>query len=326
MRPSNPARNGDALISIVVPVFNEEAAIEAFLKEVSQHLAQDHSRFEILFVNDGSRDHTLEKLLIASRTDPRIRIIDLSRNFGKEAAMTAGLDYARGDAVIVMDVDLQEPPELITQMVDLWRCGFDVVNARRISRASDTAMKRLTSNGFYKWFNRMSALEIPEDVGDFRLMDRKVVEALQQLPERVRFMKGLFAWVGYRTATVDFERSVRQSGTTKFNYWRLWNFALDGFTSFSTVPLRIWSYFGGAVAILAFIYAAVIVARTLLFGTDIPGYASLLTVTLFLGGVQLVGLGVLGEYLGRVYVEVKQRPVYIAAAVYNNHTGSGPGE
>ena len=230
--------------------------------------------------------------------------------------MSAGLEYAKGDAVIVMDVDLQEPPELIPEMIEKWREGYDVVYGKRISRQSDSPFKRLTAGLFYKGFNTIADFKIPADVGDFRLMDRAVVNALNALPERVRFMKGLFAWVGFKTYALEFERQERQAGTTKFNYWKLWNFAIDGFTSFSTIPLRIWTYFGLLIAGLAFLYGSFIILKTLLFGVDVPGYASLTTFVLFLGGVQLIGLGVLGEYLGRVYVEVKQRPLYLTTKVY----------
>ncbi|MCW5721252.1 MAG: glycosyltransferase family 2 protein [Devosia sp.] len=310
------SRIGRALLSIVVPVFNEEDAVAPFIAHLQPHIPADQVDYEIIFVNDGSRDGTLGALRGLLTLHPQIRIIDLTRNFGKEAAMSAGLDTARGDAVIVIDVDLQEPPELIAPMIARWREGFDVVYGQRVSRASDGFLKRHTAGGFYKLFNRLSPSKIPEDVGDFRLMDRRVVEALKLLPERVRFMKGLFAWVGFKSVAIEFERQPRHAGTTKFNYWRLWNFALDGITSFSTVPLRIWTYFGLAIAALSFLYGAFIVLRTLFLGIDMPGYASLSAAVLFLGGVQLIGLGVIGEYLGRVYMEVKRRPVYLAAAVY----------
>ncbi len=301
-----------SLISVIVPVFNEEASVALFHKELCPHLEDTNHAFEIVLVNDGSRDATMQRLIEIKQNDDRVRIINLSRNFGKEAAMTAGLDFAKGDAVIIMDVDLEEPPELISDMIELWSQGYDVVVGRRVSRLEDTRLKRLTSGGFYRWFNKISDLKIPDDVGDFRLLDRAVVTSLQQMPERVRFMKGIFAWVGYRTATLDFERRSRRHGTTKFTFWRLWNFAIDGITSFSTLPLRIWSYAGGVIAIVAFLYAAFIITRTVLFGIDLPGYASLITVVLFLGGVQLIGLGVIGEYLGRVYIETKRRPIYFA--------------
>ena len=309
-------RQGGALLSIVVPIFNEEDTLDIFIETVKKHLTYNSIRYEIIFVNDGSQDGTLRTALALQAKQPLIRVVNLSRNFGKEAAMSAGLEYAKGDAVIVMDVDLQEPPELIPEMIEKWREGYDVVYGKRISRQSDSPFKRLTAGLFYKGFNKIADFKIPADVGDFRLMDRAVVNALNALPERVRFMKGLFAWVGFKTYALEFERQERQAGTTKFNYWKLWNFAIDGFTSFSTIPLRIWTYFGLLIAGLAFLYGSFIILKTLLFGVDVPGYASLTTFVLFLGGVQLIGLGVLGEYLGRVYVEVKQRPLYLTAKVY----------
>ena len=312
----NDRRPDEALLSIVVPVFNEQEAIEIFVKTVKEHILCNSVGHEIIFINDGSHDATLNTALALQAADPSIKIINLSRNFGKEAAMSAGLKHAKGDAVIVMDVDLQEPPELIPQMIEKWREGYDVVYGRRVSRQTDTSLKRLTAGLFYKGFNKIADFKIPADVGDFRLMDRSVVDALNALPERVRFMKGLFAWVGFKTYALEFERRERQAGTTKFNYWKLWNFAIDGITSFSTIPLRIWTYFGLIIAGLAFLYGSFIVLKTLAFGVDVPGYASLTTFILFLGGVQLIGLGVLGEYLGRVYVEVKQRPLYLTAKVY----------
>lgn len=303
-------------LSVVVPCFNEEDALDHFWATIVPHLDGLALDWDVVFVNDGSSDKTLLKLLQLHRADGRAKVVDLTRNFGKEAAMTAGLDHAHGDMVVVMDVDLQDPPELLPEMVELWRGGYDVVVARRVSRLDDTQLKRLSAGQFYRVFNRISPSKIPADVGDFRLMDKRVIAALRRLPERVRFMKGLFAWVGYETAMVDYERPVRQRGSTKFNYWRLWNFALDGITSFSTLPLRIWSYLGVCVAAVAFIYGVIIIARTIIFGIDVPGYASLLAAVLFLGGMQLVGLGILGEYLGRIYSETKHRPVYLAGALY----------
>ena len=318
--PDNPVARvlGNHLprLSIVVPCFNEEDALDHFWETMKPHLDALDIEWEIVFVNDGSSDRTLLKLVMLHTGDERAKIVDLTRNFGKEAAMTAGLDHATGDMAVVMDVDLQDPPDLLGDMLRLWREGYDVVVARRLSRLDDTKMKRLSAGNFYRVFNRISPSKIPADVGDFRLMDRRVLDTLKQLPERVRFMKGLFAWVGYPTAVVDYQRPVRQRGTTKFNYWRLWNFALDGITSFSTLPLRVWSYLGLIVASFAFIYSVVIVIRTLVLGVDVPGYASLLVAVLFLGGMQLVGLGIIGEYLGRVYSETKRRPIYLTGSLH----------
>jgi glycosyltransferase involved in cell wall biosynthesis len=237
--------------------------------------------------------------------------LELSRNFGKEAALTAGLEASRGDVVVPLDADLQDPPELIGPMLEQWRQGFDVVYAVRGQRAGESRTKRLTAFGFYRLIGRMSATTIPADTGDFRLMDRCVVEALSQLPERTRFMKGLFAWVGFRQTAIRYNREPRQEGRSNWNYWTLWNFALDGITSFSRVPLQLLSAGGMAIALVSMVYGTWMVLRTLLFGIDLPGYASLMTAVLFLGGLQLVGLGVLGEYLGRVFEEVKRRPLYL---------------
>lgn len=302
-----------ALISIVVPVLNEEEAVPRFLARMAavQRRVPEH-RFQYVFVNDGSTDRTIEVLTsVGKPRNSDLVILDLSRNFGKEAALTAGLDYATGDAVIPIDVDLQDPPELIPRMLDAWGEGFEVVVARRASRSSDSWLKRKTAHAFYATHNRIAEPRIPHDVGDFRLMDRKVVDAIKRLPERRRFMKGLFAWVGFRTACVDYVRGSRQAGKTKFSGWKLWNFALDGLTGFSTVPLELAGYLGFVIACLSFLYGATLVGLALLGRIDVPGYASLLTVILFLGGLQLLSIGIIGQYLGRAYMETKQRPVYV---------------
>lgn len=304
------------MLSIVCPFFNEQDAVQPFFARMIPLLKGIGMPFEIICVDDGSRDETLVRLLDVQMQHREVRIRELSRNFGKEAALTAGIDAARGDAVVPIDADLQDPPEVISELLDKWREGYDVVLARRIDRSTDGWSKRLTAHWFYRLHNRIADVPIPEDVGDFRLMDRAVVEAVRRLPERRRFMKGVFAWVGFRTATISYTRAPRAAGASKFNGWRLWNFALEGITAFSSVPLRIWSYFGALVAGVAFIYGAFIVLRTLIWGVDLPGYASLLTVVLFLGGIQLIGLGVIGEYLGRVYNESKQRPIYVVRRSY----------
>ncbi len=297
---------------------NEGAALATFFHRLLPALDSAGEPFEIICVNDGSRDDTLELLREFQKTEPRLRVVDLSRNFGKEAALTCGIDHAHGDAVIPIDADLQDPPELIGEMVRTWRLGFDVVLAQRADRSSDNTLKRKTAEWFYRLHNAISDPPIPVNVGDFRLMDRRVVEALKLLPERRRFMKGLFAWVGFRQATIPYTREVRTAGESKYSGWRLWNFALEGITSFSTAPLRVWTYLGLAIALIAFAFGLFIVGRTLMLGRDWPGYASLITVVLFLGGVQLIGLGVLGEYIGRLYGESKGRPIYIVRELYDD--------
>jgi polyisoprenyl-phosphate glycosyltransferase len=304
------------MISIVCPFYNEERGVGGFFSRLIPVMDRLAERYELICINDGSRDGTLEALLTMRALYPHVRVIDLSRNFGKEAALTAGIDAARGDAVIPIDADLQDSPDLIARLVQEWKRGFEVVLAKRADRRADSFAKRLTALLFYKVHNAISDPAIPENVGDFRLMDRKVVDAIKQLPERRRFMKGIFAWVGFRSITIEYVRDLRFAGKSRFSGWKLWNFAIEGVTSFSTAPLRIWSYLGLAVASLAFVYAGFIVMRTVLHGIDAPGYASLLAVTLFLGGIQLIGLGVLGEYLGRVYSEAKQRPIYIVRDSY----------
>lgn len=292
-------------------MYNEEDSVAPFFARLLPVLESLGETFEVICINDGSLDATLERLLAARRAEPRIRVLDLSRNFGKEAALTCGIDHACGRAVIPMDADLQDPPDLIVEMVRLWRQGFEVVLAQRLDRSADHILKRKAAEWFYRLHNAISEPSIPPNVGDFRLMDRRVVEALRLLPERRRFMKGLFAWVGFRQAVIPYVREARHAGKSKFSGWTLWNFALEGITSFSTAPLRIWTYLGLVIALVAFAFGAFIIGRVMFFGRDLPGYASLITVVLFLGGVQLVGMGILGEYLGRIYSETKNRPIYI---------------
>jgi glycosyltransferase involved in cell wall biosynthesis len=250
-------------------------------------------------------------ILAAHGRDRRVRALSLSRNFGKEAALSAGLDFAAGKAVVPMDVDLQDPPEVIGEMLDKWREGYEVVYGVRRNRSTDSLPKRLTADLYYRAHNYLSDDKIPEHAGDFRLLDRSVVEVIRRMPERNRFMKGLFAWGGFRQAAVEYDRVQRTVGKTKFRYWKLWTLALDGITSASTMPLRIWSYIGVVIAFFAIVYALIIAVRTTLFGIDVPGYASMMVTTLFLGGIQLISLGVLGEYVGRILVETKQRPIYV---------------
>ena len=294
---------------------NEEEAIGPFVERITRVLAalDDPAKgsYEILFVDDGSHDRTLATIAAANALDPRIRALSLSRNFGKEAALSAGLDHARGAAVVPLDVDLQDPPEVLGDMLREWRAGHDIVYGVRDNRETDSLPKRLTADLYYRAHNWLSQDKIPEHAGDFRLLDRKVVEVIRRLPERNRFMKGLFAWAGFKQASVRYHREVRAVGTTKFRYWKLWTLAIDGITSSSTVPLRVWSYLGGFVALGAICYSILIIVRTLLYGVEVPGYASLLVAILFLGGLQLLSLGVLGEYVGRIMIETKGRPIYV---------------
>jgi polyisoprenyl-phosphate glycosyltransferase len=300
------------LVSLVVPFYNEAPGVKAFFERVDAVISTLAGfRFEIIAINDGSRDATLKALLEARAAYRNVHVVDFSRNFGKEASLTCGLERASGDAVIPIDSDLQHPPELIPQMLQYWVDGAEVVLARRNDRDTDGRMQRFSASFFYKIHNWISEIKIPPDVGDFRLMDKKVVASLRQLPENKRFMKGLFAWVGFRTVTVPYDVAHRHTGKSSFTAWKLWNFALEGITSFSTAPLRIWTYVGGCASLFALLYAAAIVVNTLRYGVDAPGYASLIVTVLFLGGIQLVGIGVLGEYVGRIYSEVKRRPVYI---------------
>ena len=308
-----------SLVSIVTPFYNEEGSVEAFRKAITEALVNlDNFEFEFICINDGSTDNTLNELLHCVDVDPRFVVLELSRNFGKEAAMSAGIDYAKGDCVIPIDADLQDPPQLITQMLEKWKKGAEVVLAKRIDRSTDSFAKRTSALMFYRLHNAVSNLKIPENVGDFRLMDRVVVDALKQLPERQRFMKGLFAWLGFKTVTVEYVREPRAVGNSKFSGWKLWNFAIEGVTSFSLVPLKVWTYIGAFGSLFAICYASFITIRTIIFGIDVPGYASLLVVMLFFGSLQLMSLGVIGEYIGRIYFESKQRPLYIVRKQYKS--------
>ena len=314
----------EKLVSLVVPVFNESKVLDAFFERLNAVCAEvKNHRFEFLLVDDGSTDDTLTLLLKMQRDDSRIRVVELSRNFGKEAALSAGLDEAAGDAVIPIDADLQDPPELIPKMIEEWERGFEVVVTYRADRRSDNWLKRVTAAGFYRLYNAIDKPRIPANCGDYRLMDRVVVEALRRLPENQRFMKGLFAWVGFRTTSLPFTREKRQAGHSKFNGWRLLDFAVQGITSFTTVPLRLSLLLGLITTVLALIYALIIISRVLFYGVDAPGYASLMTVILFFGGLQLTGIGFLGEYLGRNYFESKRRPSYIIREIYGSRQKQG---
>lgn len=303
-------------LSLVIPVFNEEAALAPFMErsraavEVALGKA-DAGKAEWVFVNDGSSDATPFIIAALAIEDPRVKLVNLSRNFGKEAALAAGLDHASGAAVIPMDVDLQDPPEVIVDLVRAWRDGAHIVNARRINRDGDGWFKRTVATGFYRVYNCIADAPIPENVGDFRLLSREAVDVVRALPERSRFNKGLFSWVGFKVVTVDYHRAARSAGQSKFRFWSLWNLALDGLTASTTSPLRVWTYVGSGLAFAAFGYAAYVFFDVLLRGIDWPGYASLMVVILMLGGVQLISFGIMGEYLGRIANEVRGRPLYV---------------
>jgi glycosyltransferase involved in cell wall biosynthesis len=305
------------MISVITPFYNEEQVIHKFFSRLIPILNSLNHPYEIVCVNDGSNDATLSILIEYATHSSNVKVIDLSRNFGKEAALTAALSNSRGDAVIPMDCDLQDPPELIPKMVQLWNEGAEVVLARRVDRSSDSWIKRTSAALFYKLHNNMSNSPIPENVGDFRLMDRAVIDVVCSMPERCRFMKGVFAWAGFTTTTIDYVRESREAGNTKFNGWKLWNFALEGITSFSTAPLRVWLYLGMVISFFSFFYACTIIIKTLYLGVQLPGYASVMASILFLGGIQLIGIGVLGEYVGRTYIETKSRPLYVIRKIYN---------
>jgi glycosyltransferase involved in cell wall biosynthesis len=310
-------------ISLVSPMFNEGESIDFFYKTLCELFNRaPHLEFQVICVDDGSTDNSLEKLITIASQDARFQILELSRNFGKEAALTAGIDYATGDAVIPIDADLQDPPQLILEMIGIWQDGAEVILARRTNRSVDSFLKRKSASLFYSLYNCIAATKIPDNVGDFRLMDRVVVDAIKALPERNRFMKGLFAWVGFKTYTLDYARESRFAGSTKFSGWRLWNFAIEGITSFSDLPLRLWMYMGFFCACITFFYALGIVIKTLVWGVDTPGYASLIVAMLFFGSLQLIGIGILGEYIGRIYTETKCRPLYLVRKTYSSNNAN----
>ena len=311
-------------LSIIVPCYNESEVVEKFFSAMVGNngiLNNLGLNCELVFINDGSKDNTLELLkaqkeIYSNKSNLDIKIVNLSRNFGKEAAMSAGFSVASGEAIVPMDADLQHPASLIPKFVELWRQGYDVVLAKRANRQDESALKRFCSSIFYKLNNKISEIEIPQNVGDFRLFTKKVLNAINSLPENQRFMKGIFAWVGFNSITIEYKRPQRIAGSSKFNGWKLWNFALQGITGFGTLPLRIWTYIGFIVSFLAFIYASFLILRTLIMGIDLPGYASLVVIILFLGGLQLIGIGILGEYVGRIYMESKRRPPFIIDEIY----------
>ncbi|EPJ96526.1 MULTISPECIES: glycosyltransferase family 2 protein [Pseudomonas] len=308
-------------ISLVVPVFNEEQTLELFYKSVRQHPALVDYSVEIVFINDGSADQTGFLARDIALVDNLVVFIDLSRNFGKEPALFAGIVHASGDVVIPMDVDLQDPIDVIPRLIAEWEKGAEVVLAKRRDRSSDSYLKRGCAALFYRLLDRIAYPHIERNVGDFRLMDRKVVEVIKTLPEYQLFMKGVLSWAGFNTVIVEYDRAGRAAGRSKFNGWKLWNLALEGITSFSTVPLRLWTYVGGCISFLSLLYAAYMVLDKLFFGNDLPGYPSLMTAILFLGGVQLIGIGVLGEYIGRIYLETKHRPRYVIREIIRGELG-----
>ncbi|WP_158046838.1 glycosyltransferase family 2 protein [Skermanella pratensis] len=314
-RSTERDREGRMLLSLVIPCYNESANIEPLFARLFPVLDTLPLDWEVVCVNDGSRDDTLERLTAVHDREPRVRVVDLSRNFGKEAALSAGLAVADGDAVVPMDADLQHPPELLPDLVARWREGFDVVIAIRQARTGQSAGNRLGARVFYWLFDRMSEVPLPREAGDFRLLDRVVVDVINRMPERTRFMKGIFAWVGFRQTTIPYVQGERASGETKWGFLKLLRFSMVGLTAFSTFPLRVWGLVGAVVSGLAFCYIVMRLMRTALYGIDVPGYESIIVTVLFLGGVQLLTLGIIGDYLGRVFDEVKGRPLYIVRSI-----------
>ena len=298
-------------LTVVVPAYNEGESLREFHARLVAVLDQLDLASDVLYVDDGSGDDTYAVMESLRAGDARVATLKLSRNFGKELALTAGLDHVDADAVVVIDADLQDPPELIPEFVRWWREGYDVVYGTRSTRAGESRLKKFTSAAFYRVMERLSSTPVPRDTGDFRLLSRRAIDALKRLRESQRFMKGLFAWLGYRQKAVIYERDARFAGSSKFNYWRLWNFALEGITSFSGAPLKVATYVGVFTALLAFVFALFVLGKALIYGDAVRGYPTLMLVVLFLGGVQLMALGMIGEYLGRLYMEVKQRPLYL---------------
>jgi glycosyltransferase involved in cell wall biosynthesis len=322
--PTDPEQTSLPTLSVVIPCYNEGENVPLLFARLLPALEALGVSFEVVCVNDGSRDDTLGRLLEVQASESRLRIIDLSRNFGKEKALSAGLFHSRGRAVIPMDADLQHPPEAIADMLAKWREGFEVVFARRDARTGQTLSEKLFAKGFYWVFDHLSDVRLPREVGDFRLMDRKVVETINRMPERSRFMKGIFAWVGYRQTEIVYRQGERAAGTTKFNSLKLLRFAFDGLTSFSNFPLRVWGWIGAAVSSMAFLYIVFRLIRALIWGVDLPGYESILMSVLFLGGIQLLTLGIIGDYLGRVFDEVKGRPLFIVRQIYEPGSETSP--
>ncbi len=310
MRKINHLKSYQPLISIVVPVYNEKEVLTEFHQTVDKALSDLPVDLEIIYVNDGSTDNTLDIINGLRASDKRITLIDLSRNFGKEIALSAGLHKAAGDAVVIIDADLQDPPELIPELIKEWQNGYDVVYAKRTLREGESFLKKTTAHFFHRLIQRVGKFTIPQDTGDFRILSRRAVNALNTFKEHHRFMKGLFAWIGFKQKAVFYERDSRHAGKSKWNYWRLWNFALDGITSFTIAPLKISTYIGTFTALSAIGYGIYMLIETLLHGNEVPGYPSLIVIILILGGIQLIAIGIMGEYLGRIFNETKQRPLY----------------
>jgi glycosyltransferase involved in cell wall biosynthesis len=305
------------LLSIIVPMHNEDEALNSFFETTVPILQSLNNQFEIVCINDGSTDSTLQNLISLKDTIPEIIIVDFHKNFGKEAALTAGIEQANGDIMIPMDADLQDPPSIIPEMVEKWRAGADEVLAVRASRDTDTAMKRKSAGMFYRVFNKFADHKIPYNAGDFRLMDRSIAEVALKLPEKNRFMKGILSWASNgNTAVVEYTREAREHGESKWNYWKLWNFAIDGITAFSSWPLRVWSYVGVAVSSIAVLFMIFVFLKAIFVHSTVPGYASIMCVILFLGGIQLITLGIMGEYIARIYNESKNRPLYLVKKIY----------
>lgn len=309
---SEPVKpNQPTVLSVVVPCYNEAEVLPAFYERTANVLKRCTIDYELIFINDGSEDQTLGIISALCQSDQRVKLIDLSRNFGKEIAMTAGIDFSIGEAVVIIDADLQHPPELIHEMYQFWLEGYDVVYATRIKKDDETSVKKISAQLFYWVIGRLSNVRIPENTGDYRLMSRRAVEAIKKFQEQHRFMKGLFSWIGYRQVSIPYHRAKRHSGKTKWSYYKLFNFAIEGITSFSYGPLRVASYLGILTAFLAITFATIEIIKVIVRGRDVPGYASIMVTLLFLGAVQLITLGIIGEYLGRIFNEVKRRPLYL---------------
>lgn len=315
-------RSGFPSISVVAPAYNEQDVLQEFYHRVTSVISRLGCSYEIVLVNDGSSDNTLALMHELHKHDPRVTVVDLSRNFGKEIALTAGLDHTHGEVVVILDADLQDPPELIPKMIDGWREGYEIIYGVRTKRDGETWFKKSSASAFYRLIQRVSRVKIPRDTGDFRLMSRRTISEMAKLREQHRFMKGLFAWIGFPSKPIYYNRDARVAGETKWNYWNLFNLAVEGITSFSIAPLKIATYAGLSVALLSLLYAAVVVWKTLLYGDPVQGYPSLMVVVLFLGGVQLISVGVLGEYIGRIFNEVKMRPLYLINRILPSNLNS----